>query len=65
MTQQDLQENLQSLEPGVPVEKTLSVIELIFSGGTAGVFIIGVLFVLLVVGVYIYFERLFAIKAAS
>ena len=59
MTQQDLQENLQNLDPGVPVEKTLSVIELIFSGGTAGVFIIGVLFVLLVVGVYIYFERLF------
>ena len=65
MTQQDLQENLQNLDPGAPVEKTLSVIELIFSGGTAGVFIIGVLFVLLVVGVYIYFERLFAIKAAS
>lgn len=65
MTQQDLQENLQNLDPGVPVEKTLSVIELIFSGGTAGVFIIGVLFVLLVIGVYIYFERLFAIKAAS
>lgn len=65
MTQQDLQENLQNLDPSAPVEKTLSVIELIFSGGTAGVFIIGVLFVLLVVGVYIYFERLFAIKAAS
>ena len=59
MTQQDLQENLQNLEAGAPVEKTLSVIELIFSGGTAGVFIIGILFVLLVVGVYIYFERLF------
>lgn len=47
------------------VEKTLSIIELISSGGTAGKFIIGILFVLLVVAIYIYFERLLAIKAAS
>lgn len=46
-------------------EKTLSVIDLIFSGGTGSVVIIGVLFVLLFVACYIYFERLFAIKAAS
>ena len=47
------------------VEKTLSIIELIGSGGTAGMIIIGILFVLLFVALYIYFERLFAIKAAS
>lgn len=47
------------------IEKTLSIIELISSGGTAGKFIIGILFVLLVVAIYIYFERLLAIKAAS
>lgn len=47
------------------VEKTLSIIELIASGGTAGMVIIAVLFVLLVFAIYIYFERLFAIKAAS
>ena len=47
------------------VEKTLSIIELISSGGAAGKFIIGILFVLLVVAIYIYFERLLAIKAAS
>jgi len=47
------------------VEKTLSIIELISSGGTAGKLIIGILFVLLVVAIYIYFERLLAIKAAS
>ncbi len=46
-------------------EKTLSVIDLIFSGGTGSVVIIAVLFVLLFVACYIYFERLFAIKAAS
>lgn len=47
------------------VEKTLSIIELIKSGGLAGQIIILVLFVLLIVASYIYFERLFAIKAAS
>lgn len=46
-------------------EKTLSIMDLILSGGTAGQIIILVLFVLLFVAVYIYFERLFAIKAAS
>jgi biopolymer transport protein ExbB len=46
-------------------EKTLSIMELLMNGGTGGQVIIGVLFVLLFVAVYIYFERLFAIKAAS
>ena len=46
-------------------EKTLSIIELISSGGTAGQVIIALLFVLLIAAIYIYFERLFAIKAAS
>jgi len=46
-------------------EKTLSIMELIIDGGMAGQIIIGVLFVLLFVAVYIYFERLFAIKAAT
>ncbi len=46
-------------------EKTLSIMELLMNGGTGGQIIIGVLFVLLFVAVYIYFERLFAIKSAS
>ena len=46
-------------------EKTLSVIDLIFSGGTGSVLIISVLFIMLFVALYIYFERIFAIKAAS
>jgi biopolymer transport protein ExbB len=52
---------------GEPIaeEKTLSIIDLIFSGGMGSIIIISVLFVMLFVALYIYFERLFAIKAAS
>ncbi|QLG45952.1 MotA/TolQ/ExbB proton channel family protein [Costertonia aggregata] len=49
----------------VSEEKTLSVIDLIVNGGTGSIVIISVLFVLLFVALYIYFERIFAIKAAS
>lgn len=54
----------QDLEPIIQ-EKTLSIMELITDGGIAGQIIIGVLFILLFVAVYLYFERLFAIKAAT
>jgi len=47
------------------IEKTLSIVELIKSGGLAGQLIIALLTALLVVALYIYFERLFTIKAAS
>ena len=57
-------EEASNLEPLVE-EKTLSIMELIFNGGLAGQIIIGVLFLLLFVAFYIYFERLFAIKAAT
>jgi biopolymer transport protein ExbB len=46
-------------------EKTLSIYSLIMDGGFAGQLIMGLLFFLLVVALFIYFERLFAIKAAS
>ncbi|MGB5942850.1 MAG: MotA/TolQ/ExbB proton channel family protein [Leeuwenhoekiella sp.] len=62
---QDGVENLESLQDEEPVEKTLSMIDLLMSGGIAGQIIILILFILLFVAVYIYFERLFAIKAAS
>ncbi|WP_303318219.1 MotA/TolQ/ExbB proton channel family protein [Flavivirga abyssicola] len=62
---QTTQEGAEVLTDEESVEKTLSIIELISSGGTAGQFIIGVLFILLVGAIYIYFERIFAIKAAS
>lgn len=62
---QATQNGAEVLAEGESVEKTLSIIELISSGGLAGKLIIGILFILLVVAIYIYFERLLAIKAAS
>jgi len=53
------------IEDVLSEEKTLSVIDLIFNGGTGSVLIISVLFLMLFVALYIYFERIFAIKAAS
>ena len=46
-------------------EKTLSIYNLIMDGGVGGQVIIAILVVLLAVALYIYFERFFAIKAAS
>ncbi|MBW2962718.1 MotA/TolQ/ExbB proton channel family protein [Mesonia aestuariivivens] len=60
-----LQEVVEETAEQMPEEKTLSFIELILGGGVAGTLVIGILFILLVVALYIYFERLFAIKAAS
>ncbi|MCG2431417.1 MULTISPECIES: MotA/TolQ/ExbB proton channel family protein [Aequorivita] len=64
----DIAQDTDSIAEGIPVEaqeKTLSIMDLLLNGGVAGQIIIGVLFILLFVAVYIYFERLFAIKAAS
>lgn len=47
------------------VEKTLSIIELLTSGGLGGQLIMLILFLLLFFAIYLYFERLFAIQAAS
>ncbi len=57
-------QNTKEIDPEVE-QKSLSIMDLLFSGGTGAVVIISILFVLLFVAVYIYFERLFAIKAAS
>jgi biopolymer transport protein ExbB len=46
-------------------EKTLSIIDLIASGGTGGNIIMGTLAILSLFAVYIFFERLSAIKRAS
>lgn len=62
--QDELTDAAQVAEPVVE-EKTLSLFDLMFSGGLGGQIIIIILFVLLFAAVYIYFERLFAIKAAS
>ncbi|MDE1208084.1 MULTISPECIES: MotA/TolQ/ExbB proton channel family protein [Tenacibaculum] len=55
----------QELVEEVPQEKTLSIYNLIMDGGVGGQIIIALLFVLLAVALYIYFERFFAIKEAS
>ena len=65
MIQDTAQQGTELLTEEESVEKTLSIIELIQSGGLAGQLIILLLFILLIVATYIYFERLFAIKAAS
>ncbi|MFD0994112.1 MotA/TolQ/ExbB proton channel family protein [Tenacibaculum geojense] len=49
----------------VTQEKTLSIYNLIMDGGVGGQIIIALLFVLLATALYIYFERFFAIRAAS
>ncbi len=56
------QENLAEV---VPVEKTLSIVELLTSGGLAGNIIMASLFLMFFVALYLYFERLMAINAAS
>lgn len=50
---------------GEPVEKTLSIWELVTSGGPGGILIMTVLFVLSVIAVYIFAERWGAIKKAN
>lgn len=55
--------NIQDPAP-LQTEKTLSLMELIQNGGLGGQIIICVLCLLLLTVVYIYFERLFAIRAA-
>lgn len=55
--------NFQAPAP-LQTEKTLSLIELIKNGGLGGQLIIGLLFILLLIVTYIYFERLFAIRSA-
>jgi len=55
----------ENLEEVISEEKTLSIYKLIMDGGIGGQIVVLVLLILLAVGLYIYFERFFAIKAAS
>jgi biopolymer transport protein ExbB len=59
------QEAIINTDEIVAEEKTLSIYKLVMEGGIGGQIIIALLLVLLAVTLYIYFERLFAIKAAS
>jgi biopolymer transport protein ExbB len=60
-----IQEVTENIEEEIIEQKTLSIINLINEGGLGGQIIIGILFVLLVVALYIYFERLLAIKQGA
>jgi len=60
-----LQDSRETFSEVVSEEKTLSIYKLIMDGGLGGQIIIALLVVLLTVALYIYFERFFAIKAAS
>jgi len=46
-------------------EKTLSIYNLIVDGGIGGIVVIGILVVMLIATLYIYFERVFAINSVS
>ncbi len=65
MIQQDLGVNPDNIGEVISEEKTLSIFNLIMDGGIGGQIIVALLFVLLLVALYIYFERFLAIKAAS
>jgi biopolymer transport protein ExbB len=54
-----------ALADAVPVEQTLSIWELITSGGLAGQIIMIALFIMLFFAIYLYLERLMAVSAAS
>jgi len=60
-----IQEVTENLEGEIVEKKTLSIINLINEGGLGGQIIIGMLVVLLIVALYIYFERLLAIKQGA
>ena len=53
------------MDNNIPQEKTLSIYKLIVDGGLGGQIIIAILAVLMIVALYIYFERYFSIVAAT
>jgi biopolymer transport protein ExbB len=46
-------------------KEEVSLISIIFSGGPVGIVIMSAIFIMLFFAIYLYFERLWAIKAAS
>lgn len=59
------QQTQEVLEEVLSEEKTLSIYNLIMDGGIGGQLIIGILLLMLIVALYIYFERIFAINSVS
>jgi biopolymer transport protein ExbB len=60
-----LQNIVTQMPPEIPVEKTLSIWELVTSGGLAGQLIMGSIFLLSIIAVYIFIERFFSIMKAN
>ena len=63
-----IQPNSSTLNNGIyelPTEKTLSIIDLITSGGVGGMLIMGILFLLSIITIYLFVERFRLIKRAS
>lgn len=61
-----LQDTVQEITmEGIPEEKSLSIVDLVTQGGTGSIVIIGFLLILMFYALFIYFERVFAIKSAS
>jgi len=58
-------DTLAQAQAEAPTEKTLSVLELITSGGVGGIIIMITLFILSVIAVYIFIERYLTIKKAA
>lgn len=65
MFQDSLSANQALLEDALPKEETLSIWSLLTSGGIGGQLIMLSLGIMFVAALYIYFERLFAINAAT
>jgi len=62
---QGVKESQKMVENTLSQEKTLSIYKLIMNGGIGGQIIIAILFVLLAIALYIYFERFFTIRNAT
>lgn len=60
-----LSQTATALADNVVAKKEMTLIEIIFSGGPVGIVIMSAIFIMLFFAIYLYFERLMAIKAAS
>ena len=60
-----LSQSASQIAQDVTTKEEISLISIIFSGGIVGIIIMSAIFIMLFFAMYLYFERLWAIKAAS
>ena len=60
-----LSQTASQIAEDVAAKPEVSLISIIFSGGTIGIIIMSAIFIMLFFAIYLYFERLMAIKAVS